>query len=232
MDTTKSIGIQGKISPARTERQNSAFENYLIRFFERELEVKLTRREMWRNISFFARSLAFLEKNPHLCNAHHLNQATTFANFAVGIFYAQGDIYSSDPRVESLMASQPDLGDEQRESGTFLFPSRVLVNILFHLMLIKMKRTVALPVSQAKEGRKTSALEKSLIRFFERELEVKLTRREMWQSVRFVASLFVLLLALSTGEPLPVLPALALAAYAYRGVTDITSRFTEKGGAR
>ena len=232
MDTTKSIGIQGKIFSARTERQNSAFENYLIRFFEKELEVKLTRREMWRSVSFFARSLAFLEKNPHLCNAHHLNQATTFANFAVGIFYAQGDTYSSDPRVESLMASQPDLGDEQRESGTFLFPSRVLVNILFHLMLIKMKRTVVLPVSQAKEGRKTSALEKSLIRFFERELEVKLTRREMWRSVRFVASLFVLLLALSTGEPLLVLPALALAAYAYRGVADITSRFTEKGGAR
>ena len=135
MDTTKSIGIQGKISPARTERQNSAFENYLIRFFERELEVKLSRRDMWRNISFFARSLAFLEKNPHLCNAHHLNQATTFANFAVGIFYAQGDTYSSDPRVESLMASQPDLGEEQRESGTFLFPSRVLVNILFHLIV-------------------------------------------------------------------------------------------------
>ena len=81
-----------------------------------------------------------------------------------------------------------------------------------------MKKTVVLPVSQAKEGRKTSALEKSLIRFFERELEVKLTRREMWRSVRFVASLFVL--------------ALALAAYAYRGVADITSRFTEKGGAR
>ena len=88
MDTTKSIGIQGKISPARTERQNSVFENYLIRFFERELEVKLTRREMWRNISFFARSLAFLEKNPHLCNAVHFDKATTFANFAVGIFYA------------------------------------------------------------------------------------------------------------------------------------------------
>ena len=64
-----------------------------------------------------------------------------------------------------------------------------------------MKNPVVLPVSQAKEGRKTSALEKSLIRFFERELEVKLTRREMWRSVRFVASLFVLLLALSTGEP-------------------------------
>ena len=95
-----------------------------------------------------------------------------------------------------------------------------------------MKRTVALPVPQAKEGRKTSALENYLIRFFERELEVKLTRREMWRSVRFVASLLVLLLALSTGEPLLVLPALALAAYAYRGVADITSRFTEKGGAR
>ena len=42
-----------------------------------------------------------------------------------------------------------------------------------------MKRTVAMPVSQAREGRKTSALENYLIRFFERELEVKLSRREM-----------------------------------------------------
>ena len=126
MDTTKSIGIQGEIFSARTERQNFAFENYLIRFFEKELEVKLTRREMWRSVSFFARSLAFLEKNPHLCNAQHLNQATTFANFAVGIFYAQGDTYSSDPRVESLMASQPDLGVEQRESGTFFVPFPVI----------------------------------------------------------------------------------------------------------
>ena len=109
----------------------------------------------------------------------------------------------------------------------------VFQNILFHLNCVtKMKKTVALPVSQAKEGRETSALENYLIRFFERELEVKLTRREMWRSVRFVASLFVLVLALSTGEPLLALPALALAAYAYRGVADITSRFTEKGGAR
>ena len=131
------------------------------------------------------------------------------------------------------MHPRPVSGVERRESGTFLFSSRDLVNLLFHFIRsTKMKKTVALPVSQAKEGRKTSALEKSLIRFFERELEVKLTRREMWRSVRFVASLFVLLLALSTGEPLPVLPALALAAYAYRGVADITSRFTEKGGAR
>ena len=131
------------------------------------------------------------------------------------------------------MHPRPVSGVERRESGTFLFSSRDLVNLLFHFIRsTKMKKTVALPVSQAKEGRKTSALENYLIRFFERELEVKLTRREMWRSVRFVASLFVLLLALSTGEPLLALPALALAAYAYRGVADITSRFTEKGGAR
>ena len=95
-----------------------------------------------------------------------------------------------------------------------------------------MKNPVVLPVSQAKEGRKTLALENYLIRFFERELEVKLTRREMWRSVRFVASLFVLLLTLSTGEPLLALPALALAAYTYRGVAGITARFSEKGGER
>ena len=130
------------------------------------------------------------------------------------------------------MHPRPCQGVTQRESGTFLFPSRLSKYIVSFNCVTKMKRTVALPVPQAKEGRKTSALEKSLIRFFERELEVKLTRREMWRSVRFVASLFVLLLALSTGEPLLVLPALALAAYAYRGVADITSRFTEKGGAR
>ena len=93
-----------------------------------------------------------------------------------------------------------------------------------------MKRTVAMPVSQAREGRKTSALENYLIRFFERELEVKLTRREMWRSVGFVASLFVLLFALATSEPLLALPALALAAYAYRGVAGITARFKEEKG--
>lgn len=137
MDTTKSIGIQGKISPARTERQNSAFENYLIRFFERELEIKLTRCEMWRNISFFARSLAFLEKNPHLCNAHHLNQATTFANFAVGIFYAYRLIlYKFRPPCGVLMHPRPCQGVQQRESGTFLFPFPSSFNILFHFKLL------------------------------------------------------------------------------------------------
>ena len=76
------------VSQAKEGRKTLALENYLIRFFERELEVKLTRREMWRSVSFFARSLAFLEKNPHLCNAEHFEKATMFANFAVGIFYA------------------------------------------------------------------------------------------------------------------------------------------------
>ena len=76
--------------------------------------------------AFFSSPLACFKKISHLCNAQHLNQATTFANFAVGIFYAQGDTYSSDPRVESLMASQPDLGVEQRESGTFFVPFPVI----------------------------------------------------------------------------------------------------------
>ena len=119
MDTTKSIGIQGKISPARTERQNSAFENYLIRFFERELEVKLTRREMWRNISFFARSLAFLEKNPHLCNALHLIRARRLANsYAASIFCACRSIYSSVP-CGALMRPQPVSGARQRGAELF-----------------------------------------------------------------------------------------------------------------
>ena len=88
-------------------------------------------------------------------------------------------------------------------------------------------------ISQARTERQNSVLENYLIRFFERELEVKLSRREMWRSVRFVASLFVLLLALAIGEPLLALPALALAAYAYRGVAGITARFSaEKGGER
>lgn len=137
MDTTKSIGIQGKISPARTERQNSAFENYLIRFFERELEIKLTRREMWRSVSFFARSLAFLEKNPHLCNDFHLKQATRFANFAVGIFYAYRLIlYKFRPPCGVLMHPRPCQGVQQRESGTFLFPFPSSFNILFHFKLL------------------------------------------------------------------------------------------------
>ena len=110
------------VSQAKEGRETSALEKSLIRFFERELEVKLTRREMWRSVSFFARSLAFLEKNPHLCNAHHLNQATTFANFAVGIFYAHGYPYSSVP-CGALMRPQPVSGGRQRGAELFLFPS-------------------------------------------------------------------------------------------------------------
>ena len=126
MDTTKSIGIQGEIFSARTERQNFAFENYLIRFFEKELEVKLTRREMWRSVSFFARSLAFLEKNPHLCNALHLKQATRFANKAVGIFCVHRSIYSSVP-CGALMRPLPVSGVVQRGAELFLSPLRVYI---------------------------------------------------------------------------------------------------------
>ena len=62
------------VSQAKEGRKTSALEKSLIRFFERELEVKLTRREMWRSVSFFARSLAFLEKNPHLCIVLHFEK--------------------------------------------------------------------------------------------------------------------------------------------------------------
>ena len=111
------------VSQAKEGRKTSALEKSLIRFFERELDVKLTRREMWRNISFFARSLAFLEKNPHLCNAEHFEKATMFANFAVGIFYAHGLSYSSVP-CGALMRPLPVQGGSQRGAELFLFPSR------------------------------------------------------------------------------------------------------------
>jgi hypothetical protein len=56
----------------------------------------------------------------HICSAQHLNQATMFANrLPLAFFVPIGYLYSSDPRVECLMASQPDSGVEQRESGTF-----------------------------------------------------------------------------------------------------------------
>ena len=122
------------VSQAKEGRKTSALEKSLIRFFERELEVKLTRREMWRNISFFARSLAFLEKNPHLCNAEHFEKATMFANFAVGIFYAYRLIlYKFRPPCGVLMHPQPVLGVEQRGAELFLFPSRLIIKLLFHL---------------------------------------------------------------------------------------------------
>ena len=97
------------VSQAKEGRKTSALENYLIRFFERELEVKLTRREMWRSVSFFARSLAHFKKIPHICNVKHLKQATRFANIAVGIFCAHRSIYSSVP-CGALMRPQPVSG--------------------------------------------------------------------------------------------------------------------------
>ena len=120
------------VSQAKEGRETSALEKSLIRFFEWELEVKLTRREMWRSVSFFARSLAFLEKNPHLCNALHLKQATRFANKAVGIFCVHRSIYSSVP-CGALMRPLPVSGGSQRGAELFLFPLRLSINILFHL---------------------------------------------------------------------------------------------------
>ena len=107
------------VSQAKEGRKTSALENYLIRFFERELEVKLTRREMWRSVSFFARSLAFLEKNPHLCNALHLIRARRLANsYAASIFCACRSIYSSVP-CGALMRPLPLLGVTQRGAELF-----------------------------------------------------------------------------------------------------------------
>ena len=111
------------VSQAKEGRKTSALEKSLIRFFERELDVKLTRREMWRNISFFARSLAFLEKNPHLCNDFHLKQATRFANFAVGIFYAYRLMLYKFRPVWSVNAPTACFRWKSTGSGTFFVPS-------------------------------------------------------------------------------------------------------------
>ena len=110
------------VSQAKEGRKTSALEKSLIRFFERELEVKLTRREMWRSVSFFARSLAFLEKNPHLCNAVHFDKATTFANFAVGIFYAYRLMLYKFRPVWSVNAPTACFRWKSTGSGTFFVP--------------------------------------------------------------------------------------------------------------
>ena len=111
------------VSQAKEGRETSALEKSLIRFFERELEVKLTRREMWRSVSFFARSLAFLEKIPHLCNDFHLKQATRFANKAVGIFYAYRLMLYKFRPVWSVNAPTACFRWKSTGSGTFFVPS-------------------------------------------------------------------------------------------------------------
>ena len=114
------------VSQAKEGRETSALEKSLIRFFERELEVKLTRREMWRSVSFFARSLAFLEKNPHLCNALHLKQATRFADKAVGVFLCLGITYIRFRPVWSVNAPTACFRCSATGSGTFFVPSPCL----------------------------------------------------------------------------------------------------------
>ena len=64
----------------------------------------------------------------HLCDALHFDKARMFASFTVGISCAQWLSYSSDPRVESLMASLPYQGVVQRESGTFFVPFPSSIN--------------------------------------------------------------------------------------------------------
>ena len=126
------------VSQAKEGRKTSALEKSLIRFFERELEVKLTRREMWRSVSFFARSLAFLEKNPHLCNAVHFDKATTFANFAVGIFYAYRLIlYKFRPPCGALMRPLPFSRCRTTGKRNLFCSLPVFQNILFHFNVLQ-----------------------------------------------------------------------------------------------
>lgn len=75
---------------------------------------------IWKAEQKLRFSFCHFKINSHLCSAQHLNQATMFANrLPLAFFVPIGYLYSSDPRVECLMASQPDSGVEQRESGTF-----------------------------------------------------------------------------------------------------------------
>ena len=71
------------------------------------------------NLKKLSAKVCGFKKNHHLCSALHFDKARMFASFIVGIFYVQWLSYSSDPRVESLMASLPYQGVVQRESGTF-----------------------------------------------------------------------------------------------------------------
>ena len=84
--------------------------------------------EQVNNLKKLSAKVCGFKKNPHLCSALHFDKARMFASFTVGIFYAQWLSYSSDPRVESLMASLPYQGVVQRESGTFFVPFPSSIN--------------------------------------------------------------------------------------------------------
>lgn len=49
---TKSIPIRRPISPVRSGRKIYVPEKFLISYFEEALEVKITRKEMWKSIHF------------------------------------------------------------------------------------------------------------------------------------------------------------------------------------
>ena len=76
--------------------------------------------------------LVYFKYVSHICSVYHLNQARRLAIFAAGIFYAYGFRYSSVP-CGALMRPQPDSGGRQRGAELFLFPSRLKINLLFHL---------------------------------------------------------------------------------------------------
>ncbi|WP_195595875.1 hypothetical protein [Coprobacter fastidiosus] len=76
--------------------------------------------------------LVYFKYVSHICSVYHLNQAMMIANSAVGIFYAYGFRYSSVP-CGALMRPQPDSGGRQRGAELFLFLSRLIIKLLFHL---------------------------------------------------------------------------------------------------
>ena len=162
--------------------------------------------------------LGGLQKIAHLCNAVHLNQATDVRQLCrIGLFYGlPRKPYSTDPRVESLMASQPDSRVQQRESGTFLYPSRTFVNLLFHFKCCtKMKElalngTTSVPAPRKSVAERTKEL---LNRVLPEDCQIK-TASDAWN----VAA--VLALCATVVFP-PCLPLLAWCAY----------KANKKGGA-
>lgn len=96
---------------------------------------------MWFQTKTFPISLCQFKTNPYICNAQHLNQATKARQITLLRAFFMSEAlsiisYSSVP-CGVLMHPQPDSGVEQRGAELFLFPLRILSNILFILMLNK-----------------------------------------------------------------------------------------------
>ena len=142
-----------------------------------------------------------------------------FANpCRIGLFYGHsGNEHSTDPRVESLMASQPDSRVQQRESGTFLYPSRTFVNLLFHFKCCTKMKELALNGTRSVSASETSfaaKLRDQLNRALPEDCQIK-TASDAWNAAAAVA------LCATVVFP-PCLPLLAWCAY----------NANKKGGAR